>query len=796
LEALASISIGGIAGDNTGISEVSWTRSAVDEPTLNGTATGTTTWTASNIALADDVPNVITITAFDLFNNQSSVAITVTREPAVTNVAEDLSQDESDVDPLDLDGDNYANEDETACGSDPNNGNPDDADAQPANLTGASYPTDENDPNFDPDRVVRDVNGTIIGARLWPDCLNPDDDVDGLPDVWEEQYFGSTTAANPENDDDLDDEGLPAPDGFTNLQEYQNGTDPLVPQIAGFTLEVVNENYATWLPVYQSVLEVRATWTGGGTPPGQVWFSLKDTTQLPGRAINDPDPALFTTSYPAGYEFNGYDFGLSVTDPGSNGAVHTYEQGPVSIPEAVTGTGTYTIYLQCNDFGAKTRLVAGDAEEDPINYAETWLPNGSNINGIGLGWQHDNNPNQRLNPNADIDAIIFDNPGSHSAPNGDDFNNFEEYRGIIYTYRASAQEAIEYRNLRLNPHRMNLFVRAIGFDEPIGDPYRPFTDNPDGTPRLDNYYPFRMGLALQNTGVDVHNTTSFRDTNGVLLGWGHDATEDGSFSTYYRQGSITNISGSTVTGNENTGWATKWPLDTWEFKLEGDPDDAWVPVFYWNSSDSLFLTRPYVSDTSDDDLSGDYLIRMSLPHINELIIWFDEQTNAIFSSETGHIRFGAAIPPSPGPDNLEGSRHWSWSTKGLGRKALEAKSYGLAQILKIPLDRYFDDHPYQKGSIWDWCEDENGVLQRCWRSPDTTEASEDMKLSPLSLVEDSEDSGAHIDGYSDVSLGILLGNTPNGDWDGDRRYADSIPPAWAIRRLRNALRVYATVIGA
>jgi len=158
---------------------------------------------------------------------------------------------------------------------------------------------------------------------------------------------------------------------------------------------------------------------------------------------------------------------------------------------------------------------------------------------------------------------------------------------------------------------------------------------------------------------------------------------------------------------------------------------------------------------------------MSLPHINELIVWFDEQTNAVFSSENGHIRFGAAIPPSPG--DVEGSRHWSWSTKGLGRKALAAKSYGLAQILKIPLDRYFDDHPYRKGSVWDWCE-VNGVMQRCWRSPDTAEASEDMKLSPLSLVEDSEDSGAPIDGYSDVNLGILLGNSPNGQWDGDRRY--------------------------
>ena len=46
-----------------------------------------------------------------------------------------------------------------------------------------------------------------------------DADGDGLPDAWEQQYFGNTTYNG--NDD-------PDGDGYTNLEEYQNGTNPTV----------------------------------------------------------------------------------------------------------------------------------------------------------------------------------------------------------------------------------------------------------------------------------------------------------------------------------------------------------------------------------------------------------------------------------------------------------------------------------------------------------------------------------------------------------------------------------------
>jgi hypothetical protein len=45
-----------------------------------------------------------------------------------------------------------------------------------------------------------------------------DDDNDGLPDNWEQKYFGNSTNALPSAD--------PDGDGMSNLQEYIAGTDP------------------------------------------------------------------------------------------------------------------------------------------------------------------------------------------------------------------------------------------------------------------------------------------------------------------------------------------------------------------------------------------------------------------------------------------------------------------------------------------------------------------------------------------------------------------------------------------
>jgi hypothetical protein len=744
ITSLASISLGGTADDNSGISEVSWTRTASGQTVATGIASGTTAWTTGAIPLAEETENTITVTSTDIYGNTSSALISVTRESTVTTVEEDLSDEgvqlDPNVDPLDLDGDNTANADETACGSDPN-----DAGSTPTNTAGALYPTSESDPYYNPERVKKDANGNVIGSYLWPDFFNPDNDLDGLPDDWEVQYFASETAADPNADVDQ-----PAPDGFTNLEEYQNGTDPLVPQIAGFTLTVTPIQPATsfdnWLPGYQNVLQVQATWTGGGTPPAQVWFSLKDVTKLPGRAINDPDPALFATNYPPWYQFNGFDFGLSQTDPTTDDTIHSYQQGPLQ----VSGSGTYIIYIQVYDFGGRGRLIVGDAEENPTNFAEVWIPKGSGVNGIGSAWDYDNNPATanpvavgNLDPTADVDTIKFDNPGAYTNTLGDDIDNFSEYRGIIYIPAESIDNAVVHE--RLNPFHKNLFVRAVGFDQAEGDPYRPLDPPTDalGEPQWDNYYPFRLGLALKNAGIDVKNVT----------GWRHDTTADGLFFVYYTSGSIANVNQFLVTGNAATGWATKWPLLEWEFKLNNDPENSWTPVSFWQDSNTLYLYESYQGGSS-----GAYSIRLPLPPLNVLIVRLDKVKTGVFSTEDGYIRFLGAIAPDA--QNINGARFWAWSTKGLGLKASKTGSYGIANSLQIPLDNYYGNTPYVKGTIW-----EGGL----WRAPDTTEGSPDLELAPLRNCEDYQDFNTYVDGYADLGLGILLGNAPNGQWDGDKR---------------------------
>ncbi len=55
-----------------------------------------------------------------------------------------------------------------------------------------------------------------------------DSDADGLPDSWEMQYFGNLNQTA---------SGDPDGDGYTNLEEYQNGTNPTVPDPLAIVLE-------------------------------------------------------------------------------------------------------------------------------------------------------------------------------------------------------------------------------------------------------------------------------------------------------------------------------------------------------------------------------------------------------------------------------------------------------------------------------------------------------------------------------------------------------------------------------
>lgn len=76
----------------------------------------------------------------------------------------------------------------------------------------------------DPTKQDTDDDGVSDGAEIVArtNPLDPSDgdgDGDGLPDPWERQYWGDTATVNNLNGDE---DG----DGLTNIQEYQEGTDP------------------------------------------------------------------------------------------------------------------------------------------------------------------------------------------------------------------------------------------------------------------------------------------------------------------------------------------------------------------------------------------------------------------------------------------------------------------------------------------------------------------------------------------------------------------------------------------
>src|SRR4030095_16730998 len=68
-----SVGLGGTASDNVGVTQVTWS----SDRSGNGTATGTTSWSAT-VALQSGV-NVVTVTARDAAGNVSTDVLTITR---------------------------------------------------------------------------------------------------------------------------------------------------------------------------------------------------------------------------------------------------------------------------------------------------------------------------------------------------------------------------------------------------------------------------------------------------------------------------------------------------------------------------------------------------------------------------------------------------------------------------------------------------------------------------------------------------------------------------------------------
>ncbi|MEK7622171.1 MAG: dockerin type I domain-containing protein [Patescibacteria group bacterium] len=63
------------------------------------------------------------------------------------------------------------------------------------------------------------TNDILTGKTVWGFLLGKDSDRDGLPDDWERQYFGNLNQSA---------SGDPDNDGFSNVDEFANGTSPII----------------------------------------------------------------------------------------------------------------------------------------------------------------------------------------------------------------------------------------------------------------------------------------------------------------------------------------------------------------------------------------------------------------------------------------------------------------------------------------------------------------------------------------------------------------------------------------
>jgi len=91
-----------------------------------------------------------------------------------------------------------------------------------------------------------------------------DEDNDGLPDAWEQQYFGNSTNALPSDDSDGD--------GFSNLAEYIAGSDPTS----------ADPNSAA------SYLRITRIQAGAGTGFTLTWASATNRIYTVERALDQP----------------------------------------------------------------------------------------------------------------------------------------------------------------------------------------------------------------------------------------------------------------------------------------------------------------------------------------------------------------------------------------------------------------------------------------------------------------------------------------------------------------------------
>jgi hypothetical protein len=118
-----------------------------------------------------------------------------------------------------------------------------------------------------------------------PDCDDPDDDGDGLSDVYETHHFGNSTNAQPHLDADLD--------GFSNLSEAIADTDP-TNSLSFFHLLIPTPGHPDRYTVPSAVGRIYTLQASSGLAAGNTWSNITGQVNIPGTGadliLTDPQP--------------------------------------------------------------------------------------------------------------------------------------------------------------------------------------------------------------------------------------------------------------------------------------------------------------------------------------------------------------------------------------------------------------------------------------------------------------------------------------------------------------------------
>lgn len=236
---------------------------------------------------------------------------------------------------------------------------------------------------------------TLDHVRFTNSALLPpgtDADADGMPDAWEYQYFGSLTGAAAS--------GNPDEDAFTNLQEHQNGTNPIVADASAGTNP---------LPVHLLIGAGNAWGTPAGTtadavPPGShpaelsggVWFhdgsSWKTLTARPDGSCG-PEIAFARFLWDTGHR----SFGIvkSTTPTGGNSLwlknggsayqnlIATATAAAASPPAGFDSIAFRSLLHVQGETNDATEADAADTRfSDLLNNLRTDLPNAANLKAV------------------------------------------------------------------------------------------------------------------------------------------------------------------------------------------------------------------------------------------------------------------------------------------------------------------------------------------------------------------------------------------------------------------------------